>query len=103
MIPAILGTRGTEMRTITMTHAVAAYRRGNDAGNGFAPDSDRSGDDSVDSAVSTAVGNGWTVILERRSTSDVVVVQKSDEYVAIGGDWAAMHAWAVDISNEAKS
>ena len=90
----------TARTAITMTRAVEAYRAGNNAGRGYAPYTDEPGEDTIEAAVEAAQRmDGWEVVLDRRTSDDVVVLRNADgELMAIGGDAQGRGAWAVDIS-----
>ncbi len=78
---------------MNMREAVAAYRAGNNAGNGFAPDVP-----AIDDVVAAYVKEGWILLLERHTSDDVAVVQNGSLVYAIGGDAMGGNAWCVDIS-----
>lgn len=90
------------MKTITMTEARRLYRKGNDAGLGYAPYTDEERtpeDDSIDFAIECAKRDGWELILSRDTSEDVAVLgNEDDELMAIGGDAMGVGAWAVIIS-----
>jgi hypothetical protein len=80
---------------ITMAQAVAAWQAGNDRGEGFAPYRT----DFVNETIKAYEEDGWRLVLDWQSTSDVVVMCSVDgEMVAIGGDDVGRGAWAVDIT-----
>jgi hypothetical protein len=99
------GVRDKEVdMAITMRTAIAAYRAGNHAGEGYAPYTDEAGDDTIESAAAAAERDGWTVLLDRRTSDEVLVLRNGDgELLAIGGDAAGHGAWAVPIREEAQS
>lgn len=80
------------MTTLTMTEAVSMYRTGNNAGEGYAP-----GGEDIDAAVAEMIEEGGTLVLERRTSDDVAVVELRGKLVAIGGDASGNNAWAVKI------
>jgi hypothetical protein len=83
---------------ITMQAALTAYRAGNNAGRGFAPD----GGETVDEAVQAYASGGGRVLLERRASDEVAVIESSDgDLIAIGGDAMGRGAWAVALTDEA--
>ena len=91
------------MSAITQAEANAAYRAGNDRGEGYAPYADVPGDDSVADAVAAAGADGWEVELRPDNTSDVVVLRNADgDLLAIGGDAVGHGAWAVIIHDAAR-
>jgi hypothetical protein len=78
-----------------MVDAIAAYRRGNNAGRGWAPNSD-----TVDEAVSDYLADGGELVLSRRTSDEVVVVRAaSGKLIAVGGDAGGAQAWAVVIDD----
>lgn len=68
------------------------YRKGNNAGRGFATD-----EPEVGAAVAALVAEGWTLEHRASHTSDVSVFSLSSEWLAIGGDARGMQSWAVRI------
>lgn len=87
-----------------MKQALAAYRRGNDAGLGYAPYTNEPGDGTTAAAVKAARVDGWEVVLAPVNTSEVVVLRNADgELMAIGGDGVGGSVWAVDITDEVQS
>lgn len=83
------------MNKIDQAEACKRYSAGNNRGEGFILPAD---DDMIATAVETAEADGWTVVLEAETTSDVVVIAKGRRLVAIGGDGMGAGAWAVDIT-----
>lgn len=81
------------MTAITMSDARKAYRAGNNAGRGYAPDGE-----TVDEAVTAAVADGYELVLAHKTSDDVAVLQSDGETIAIGGDSMGRNAWAVRIS-----
>ena len=89
--------------TITMTEALERWRRGNDRGEGYAPYTDVAGDDTIANAVAAAEADGWTIVLDRTNSDEIVVLRNDDgQLMGIGGDAMGRLAWAVDISQEAR-
>lgn len=87
------------MKTITMAAAVAAFRAGNNAGNGYAPYADVPGDDTAESAVAAAQADGGEVILRAETSDDVTVLRMADgALLAIGAMANGRGAWAVPVS-----
>lgn len=74
---------------LTMIRARDLYRAGNNAGYGYALEGA-----TVDEA---AALSGGVVVLERRTSDDVAVVDVGGQLVAIGGDAMGRNPWAVDI------
>jgi hypothetical protein len=89
------------MGTLTQDQAGRLYRRGNDAGRGYAPYADVAGEDTVSAAVEAAEHDGWTLVHPRYDSSQVAVLSSADgEVMAIGGDAMGRGAWAVMVSDE---
>ncbi len=80
------------MNASTIRLANDLYRKGNNAGRGFAPD-----EPEVEAAVAALVAEGWTLEHRASHTSDVSVLSSSGEWLAIGGDARGMQSWAVKI------
>lgn len=88
------------MNTITMTDAKNLYTIGNDNGSGYAPYADVAGDDTIENARDAAADDGWTVVLERTNSDEIVVLTNDDgEMMGIGGDAMGRGAWAVMLSD----
>jgi hypothetical protein len=84
--------------TITMRAAIQLYRYGNDHGQGYAPDAD---DATIDAAVTAAEADGWTVVLPRHHSDEIVVLtDEAGTLVGIGGDARGDGAWAVVLSDQ---
>jgi hypothetical protein len=87
--------------SITMRDAKRLYNYGNDHGAGYAPYTDVAGPDTIEAAVDAAVADGWTVILERYGSDQIVVLQDADgALLGIGGDAMGRGAWAVPLSDQ---
>ena len=94
------------MSTIDRADANRAYSEGNNAGRGFAPDTEpsrrRYGDGTVDDAVAYALRDGWVVVYDCEHAGDMAVLRHEDgRWIAIGGDGMGRQAWAVDITSAA--
>lgn len=86
------------MIDLTAVAARRLYTAGNNQGLGYAPYTDVPGTFTVDAAVAAAEFDGWTVVLDRSTTSDVVVLRDGDGAVlAIGGDALGREPWAVPL------
>lgn len=81
------------MTTMTTATANALYSEANDKGEGFAPR-----EDDVWDAVAEMIEDGAEMVLDRQTTSDVIVVRDGDDLVAIGGDGMGRGAWACVIA-----
>lgn len=63
--------------------------------------SDPIADDSIDAAVEYLQADGWELVLERHTPSEVALLRHllvRDRRIAIGGNAEANEAWAVDVS-----
>lgn len=86
------------MNAITSSAARRLYSAGNNQGLGYAPYTDAPGPDTIDAAVIAAVADGWTVVQQRLSSDEVVVLSDADGAIlGIGGDGQGNGAWAVPL------
>jgi hypothetical protein len=88
--------------TISMRDAKRLYNYGNHHGSGYSPYTD--GDDTIEAAQAAAEADGWTEVLARHNSDEIVVLVDGDgALLGIGGEANGHGAWAVVLSDHVEA